>query len=62
MDRLTWRTSSYTSNGANCVEVGLGGDAVAVRDSKAPEHGALRFTEARWLDFLETLRGAVNDR
>ncbi|WP_308417360.1 DUF397 domain-containing protein [Actinopolyspora erythraea] len=54
--------SSYSGNGANCVEVGLGGDVVAVRDSKAPEHGVLRFSEARWRDFLGALRGAVNDR
>ncbi|ASU77642.1 DUF397 domain-containing protein [Actinopolyspora erythraea] len=61
-DERIFRVSSYSGNGANCVEVGLGGDVVAVRDSKAPEHGVLRFSEARWRDFLGALRGAVNDR
>jgi hypothetical protein len=33
-----WRTSSYSTNGAECVEVGLdrGAEGVLVRDTKAP--------------------------
>jgi len=34
VDRPAWRTSTYTDNGATCVEVAPGPRAVLVRDTK----------------------------
>lgn len=56
LSALTWRKSSRSSTQANCVEIAMDGRAVAARDSKAPEGGALVFTAARWGDFLRSLR------
>lgn len=43
----TWRKSSYSSGGGNCVEVAVLADGrVAVRDSKDPDGGMLLFTTA----------------
>lgn len=39
---LTWRKSSYSTSGGNCVEVARAGDGRLVfRDSKAPEAGVI---------------------
>lgn len=52
---VAWRKSSYSGGeGANgaCVEVAFTGPAVAVRDSKAPDSGAIAFPAAAWRAFL----------
>jgi hypothetical protein len=53
---LTWRKSSRSGQGSNgnCVEVAFAGPAVAVRDSKSPNAGALVFPSHGWLSFLTT--------
>jgi hypothetical protein len=53
-----WRKSSYSSsNGGECVEVGVGvPDAVPVRDSKDPHGPALLFTPAAWDSFVTAVR------
>jgi hypothetical protein len=39
---LTWRKSSYSSSGGNCVEVARTADGrLAFRDSKAPGEGMI---------------------
>jgi hypothetical protein len=39
---LTWRRSSYSSSGGNCVEVArAGAGRLVFRDSKAPEAGMI---------------------
>jgi hypothetical protein len=48
----TWRTSSRSSNGSNCVEVAFAGNDVATRDSKNPTGPTLRFTAQSWTEFL----------
>jgi hypothetical protein len=52
--RLVWRKSSESLNG-DCVEVASLSEGVAVRDSKNPEGGMLRFSRSGWQAFL---RGA----
>ncbi|WP_067694548.1 DUF397 domain-containing protein [Nocardia jejuensis] len=50
-----WRTSSYSGNGGNCVEVALSlaNGLVGVRDSKDNRRGPiLHFTPAQWEAFL----------
>ncbi|MDR7302086.1 DUF397 domain-containing protein [Haloactinomyces albus] len=59
MSAVTWRKSARSGNhgsGGNCVEVAFTGPAVAVRDSKEPERGALAFTPQAWSAFLASLR------
>jgi hypothetical protein len=51
---LTWRKASASGAENNCVEVAdLPAGAKAVRDSKRPEIGALRYTAAEWAAFRD---------
>ncbi|MEU9334538.1 DUF397 domain-containing protein [Streptomyces sp. NPDC048290] len=57
-----WKKSSHSDGGnAQCVEtLPLTGPATAVRDSKAPAHGAFVFPVATWAAFLDGVkRGLV---
>lgn len=52
----TWRISSYSGpNGGNCVEVGAGGQAVLVRDTKDRAAAVLAFGPAAWRAFITGL-------
>lgn len=53
--RVEWRTSSRSGSTSNCVEVGHGGEAVGVRDSKDRSGGQLEFTRPQWDLFLARL-------
>jgi hypothetical protein len=50
-----WFKSTRSGANGNCVEAAFldAGEAVAVRDSKNPESGALTFTRAEWAAFLD---------
>lgn len=48
----TWRKSSYSASGSECVEVGHG---VGIRDSKAPALHLPVSTEA-WSAFLHLVK------
>jgi hypothetical protein len=52
----TWRTSSRSSNGSNCVEVAFAGDDVVARDSKAPVGPVLTFGAPHWASFLAAVK------
>lgn len=56
MPGYLWRRSSYSDNGANCVEVAFGTGHVAARDSKDPDGPVLTFDRRRWSAFLARLR------
>jgi hypothetical protein len=57
MEHLTWRTSSYSSDVGNCVEVAdLANGGRAVRDSKDPAGPALAVTPAQWVAFTSGVR------
>lgn len=58
LSNATWRKSSYSGgNGGNCVEVAVLPDARrAVRDSKAPDGGALVFDTGDWVAFIERMK------
>ena len=48
----TWRKSSYSASGSECVEVGHG---IGIRDSKAPATH-LPVTREAWTAFLELVK------
>ncbi|MFC3963612.1 DUF397 domain-containing protein [Nocardia jiangsuensis] len=53
MSELRWFKSSYSSDGANCVEVAyLPGGRLGVRDSKHPGVAALTFSRSSWVAFV----------
>ncbi|WP_219471295.1 DUF397 domain-containing protein [Nonomuraea rhizosphaerae] len=47
-----WFKATFSDNGGGCVEVALGADGVAVRDSKDPDGPVLRFSDQEWCAFL----------
>ena len=56
--RATWRTSTYSNNGGNCVQVASSGPAVLIRDSKNPDGPQLAFAGATWRAFAHRIRTA----
>ncbi|MFF2927965.1 DUF397 domain-containing protein [Streptomyces celluloflavus] len=56
-ETATWRKSSYSGTGGNCVEIadGLPG-VMPVRDSKNPAGPQLVFGAGAWTSFTETLK------
>jgi hypothetical protein len=63
-DDLTtpWRKSSYSNSGANCVEVArTHSGKVAVRDSRNPDAGALRFSPDEWQAFVTKVQIMASD-
>jgi hypothetical protein len=68
--RIGWFTSSYTTNGGNCVEVKFDGDSVLVRDTKYRRNPAndpatqpiIALPAIKWKGFLEkVVTGSVDD-
>ena len=60
--RTAWRTSSRSGNNGQCVEVALGSDRVAVRDSKQPARSTLVFSTDSWAAFVAGVRHGEFDR
>ena len=60
--RTAWRTSSRSGNNWQCVEVALGGECVAVRDSKQPARSTLVFSADSWAAFVAGVRDGEFDR
>ena len=55
--RATWRTSTYSGNGGNCVEVANNlPAAIAVRDSKNPSGPQLILAPEEWRRFTAGVR------
>lgn len=55
-----WRRSSRSTGMNNCVEAAvLGGDLLAVRDSKRTDGPAVFFTGPAWTGFLASVRTDV---
>lgn len=62
MSALNWRKSSFCNGASACVEVtDLPDGGVAVRDSKDPRGGALKFTKGEWRVFLAGVRDGQFD-
>lgn len=52
----TWRKSSYSDAGGNCVEVAALTGGSAVRDSKAPAAGTLHLTAAAHSAWINSIK------
>lgn len=55
---LSWRTSSYSANGGDCVEIGWVPRAALVRDSKDIRGGRLAVGPSVWSDLLRSVSAA----
>jgi hypothetical protein len=55
---VRWRKSSYSNNGAGCVELAVLDQATAVRDSKHPGGPVLTFAAPSFHTFLTAARSA----
>ncbi|WP_019853078.1 DUF397 domain-containing protein [Actinopolyspora mortivallis] len=56
LSRATWRTSSRSANGGQCVEVAVTSDLVGVRDSKDRTAGHFTAAPAQWQAFLDAVK------
>lgn len=54
LDRITWRTSSFSGPNGGCVAVGHDAAGVLVRDSKNTDGPVLAFEDGPWRAFLTT--------
>ncbi|GAB3477903.1 DUF397 domain-containing protein [Nocardiopsis coralliicola] len=52
----SWRTSSYSQNGGQCVEVADAAHLSAVRDTKNRGLGALLFPTSEWRAFVDSAK------
>ncbi|MGC0316244.1 DUF397 domain-containing protein [Kitasatospora acidiphila] len=56
----TWRKSTYSQTGGQCIEVADGFPGVMpVRDSKDPEGGALVVPAAAWRAFVGAVKAGA---
>jgi len=53
---VSWRKSSASGGGQECVEVAAAGPAVLVRDSRAASAGFLTLDPAEWKALLTAIR------
>lgn len=56
LSRATWRKSSRSNSGGNCVEVAAGPGWSAVRDSKDPQGPALVLTPVQFRAFTDSIK------
>ncbi|MDQ3579006.1 MAG: DUF397 domain-containing protein [Actinomycetota bacterium] len=61
VDRLAWRTASYSSDGENCVEVAPTADGAVIRHSKCPTAGTITFPLVAWTAFVRDARNGLAD-
>lgn len=54
--QTTWRTSSYSEGGDNCVEVAPNVPLLHIRDSKARERGQVAVRAAAWNKLVDALK------
>ncbi|MEH1098979.1 DUF397 domain-containing protein [Micromonospora sp. CPCC 205561] len=57
LTRAQWRTSTRSVGNGNCVEVAVGPDRVAVRDSKDRQGPVLAFPAPAWRAFVGGVAG-----
>lgn len=55
-ENTVWRTSSYSGNNNDCVEVAVGALQTRMRDSKARSAGELVFNADQFAAFAEMVK------
>ena len=55
LSRAAWRTSSYSNNGGDCVEVATASGVIAVRDTKDRAGTVLAFGPEAWQRFAASV-------
>ncbi|WP_059006554.1 DUF397 domain-containing protein [Streptomyces specialis] len=58
---ITWRTSSYSGGGGDCVRIGATNGFVLISDSKNPELPPQVYTPAEMRTFLSGIRTGAFD-
>mgnify|MGYP002621964917 CR=1 FL=1 len=68
LSRVTWRKSSHSGNGSDCIEVAIADASQVddellylVRDSKDPDGTVLAFASAEWTAFLDGIKNGKFD-
>ena len=56
MDRMNWRTSSYSTGNGECVEAGSAEGAVLVRDTKDPQGFTLSVSASAWAKLTRAIK------
>jgi hypothetical protein len=56
LSQIMWRTSTRTTNGADCVQVGALSNIIAIRDSKNPGGAMLVFSRDEFARFADRLK------
>ncbi|MGI5420466.1 DUF397 domain-containing protein [Actinomadura luteofluorescens] len=61
---IAFRKSSHSGNDSNCVELApIPGGIIAIRDSKAPDHGLLAVSAGQFAELRRRIRkGALAPR
>ncbi|MCW2942808.1 MAG: Domain of uncharacterized function [Actinomycetia bacterium] len=62
LSNATWRKSSHSGGGNDCVELAGTTSAIAVRDSKNTSGPALSFTRIEWRSFAARIKRSELDR
>jgi hypothetical protein len=57
LSRAAWRTSSYSNNGGNCVEIAAAAGVIGVRDTRHRAGAVLTFSPDAWKRFAGSLKG-----
>ncbi|MWA00160.1 DUF397 domain-containing protein [Actinomadura sp. LD22] len=60
-DLFVWHKSSYSAQGADCVEVAGSASACAVRDSKDPNGPVLALTPHAWSTLVHAIKTGAHD-
>jgi hypothetical protein len=56
MDRMNWRTSSYSTGNGECVEAGGNEGTVLVRDTKDRQGFTLSVSASVWSEFTSAIK------
>ncbi|GAB3699527.1 DUF397 domain-containing protein [Saccharopolyspora tripterygii] len=62
LSQATWRKSSYSGGGNQCVEVGAALGVVGLRDTKDLQSGTLVVPARRFADFIAAVKAGELDR
>jgi hypothetical protein len=56
MDRMNWRTSSYSTGNGECVEAGTAEGAVLIRDTRDRQGFRLSVSTGAWSKFTSAIK------